>query len=196
MIELPRILLCDINPAVCQAWRKIFVDEPEVEVIEGSIVDVTADAVVSPANSFGFMDGGVYTDFFGPIVQERVQTLIRAEFDGELLVGQAVMVETDHQRIPHLIAAPTMRIPQQIYDPADVYLATRAALRCAVENGIRVVAFPGMGTGCGMIHGVPAAWCMHSAFHDVREPLAFPGSISEARHWHYKLPMPSIGGGR
>jgi O-acetyl-ADP-ribose deacetylase (regulator of RNase III) len=43
-----------------------------VEVAQRSVIDRPADAVVSPANSFGFMEGGVdwtYLQFFGPELQ-------------------------------------------------------------------------------------------------------------------------------
>lgn len=196
MSELPKIILCDVNPAVCQAWRKVFVDDYSVDVVDGSILELQADAVVSPANSFGFMDGGIdkaYVEFFGPHVQEELQATIRAHFDGELLVGQAIMLDTGKSKIPHIIAAPTMRVPAQIVDIADVYLATRAALRSAIENGFRRVAFPGMGTGTGMIHPIPAAWCMRAAIADTADPREFPGSVHEARHRHFKLPLPNIG---
>ncbi len=84
-----------------------------MSVLRGSILDVACDAVVSPANSFGFVDGGIdllYAQHFGWEVQDRLQELIRTRHR-ELLVGSAKMVETGHARIPFLIAAPTMRVP-------------------------------------------------------------------------------------
>jgi O-acetyl-ADP-ribose deacetylase (regulator of RNase III) len=194
---MDRIVLCDTNKAVVSAWLKVFVDHRDIEIVEGSIIDQKVDAVVSPANSFGFMDGGadaVYLEKFGPIIQENVQVAIRDLFDGELLVGQAVAAETGQPGIAILIAAPTMRVPKQIHDPADVFLATRAALRLALKLPIRSIAFPGMGTGTGLIHPVPAAWCMRAAIEDARTPLEFPASTHEAAHRHFKLPLPRFGG--
>lgn len=194
---LPRIVLCDTNKAVISAFLKVFVDDHNVEVVEGSIVDQLVDAVVSPANSFGFMDGGVdtvYSAFFGPLLQENLQVAIRNLFDGEMLVGQAASIMTGHDKIGILIAAPTMRVPKQIFDPADVYLATRAALRLAMKLPIKSIALPGMGTGTGQIHPIPAAWCMKAAIDDLGHPLDFPGSIHEAKHHHHKLPLPKFGG--
>jgi hypothetical protein len=77
---------------------------------------VRADAVISPANSFGFMDGGIdalFTFTLGPRVQERVQAAIRADFDGELPVGCALIVSTRNADIPWCISAPTMRVRTQ-----------------------------------------------------------------------------------
>src|SRR5579872_7306577 len=94
-----------------------------------SIFDVDADAVVSPANSFGYLDGGIdafYTDHFGPDIQLRVLRQIYEPHAGELVVGTADIVETAHDRIPFLIAAPTMRVPMVLRDSPNPYLAARA----------------------------------------------------------------------
>ena len=68
-----KCLLCDINPAMREAWEKELERRPRLaalcSVVVGGITDLRVDAVVSPANSFGFMRGGVdgvYTrDFRG-----------------------------------------------------------------------------------------------------------------------------------
>ena len=65
------------------AWGKAFSDVPGVIVVEGDILEGRCDAVVSPANSFGFMDGGIdltYRRYFGLDLQSRVQAKIRSEF--------------------------------------------------------------------------------------------------------------------
>ena len=109
-----KFLLRDRNVEVVEAWRAEFSNAPDVEVSHGEIFDLTADAIVSPANSFGFMDGGidlVYSRRFGWGLQARLQELLRAEHDGELPVGHAVVVATNDGPIPWLISAPTMRVP-------------------------------------------------------------------------------------
>ena len=137
-------------------------------VHRGSILDLSVDAVVSPANSFGFMDGGIdhrYSHHFGWDVQERLQELIRDRHHGELLVGAAEIVETGSLRIPFVIAAPTMRVPMILRDSINPYLAARAVFllirRGLVPSGplagervdsvVTSVAFPGLGTGVGQI---------------------------------------------
>ena len=67
-----KCLLCDINPAMREAWEKELERRPRLaalcSVVAGGITDLRVDAVVSPANSFGFMRGGVdgvYTRVFG-----------------------------------------------------------------------------------------------------------------------------------
>lgn len=107
--------LRDINAPLVAAWSHYFADIPQVQPSVGNISGVTADAIISPANSFGFMDGGidlVYSRRFGWQLQERLQKLLRDEYDGELPVGMAVLLGTDDPGIPYLISAPTMR-PRQ-----------------------------------------------------------------------------------
>ncbi|MGL4555809.1 MAG: hypothetical protein ACRC33_31965, partial [Gemmataceae bacterium] len=73
-MENLKIILTAVDAPLAAAWRRWCGDLGCVELHHGSIFDVTCDAVVSPANSFGFMDGGIdrlYTERFGPGVQER-----------------------------------------------------------------------------------------------------------------------------
>lgn len=113
----PRVLLVDRQAAVVQAWQTEFADlvtQGLVSVKLGNFQDHAADMIVSPANSFGFMDGGIdywYSVFFGWHLQDQVQASIRTHHQGELLVGQAFSVATNHKQFPWLICAPTMRLP-------------------------------------------------------------------------------------
>src|SRR6267378_7242230 len=116
MTEL-RIILTAIDQPLADAWQRVCGDLRFVSIHRGSIFDIACDAVVSPANSFGFMDGGIdrlYTECFGSVVQERLQTCIRSCHYGELLVGQAEIVATNHPGTPFVIAAPTMRVPMAL----------------------------------------------------------------------------------
>src|SRR5688572_14950286 len=98
--------LCDRNPDVVAAWREVFAGLPHVEISEGDIFTggaPRADAIVSPANSFGYMDGGIdaaYTRRFGSGLAERLRDVLRAAWDGELPVGMAVIIETGDRDIP------------------------------------------------------------------------------------------------
>src|ERR1700733_14683791 len=102
------IFLHTFESGMADAWRKLFRGIPAVVIVEGDILEGPCDAVVSPANSFGFMDGGIdlaYRRFFGLDLQSRVQAKIQNEFYGELPVGQATVVSTGHDAIPYLVAA-------------------------------------------------------------------------------------------
>lgn len=165
------IHLRDLGEPLVEAWRREFEGVASVTVSCGDIfseksgavavddpIDIKADAVISPANSFGFMDGGidaVYTYQFGPELQARLQALIKEEHGGELLVGMAVIVETNHPDIPWCISAPTMRVPRDVSDTVNAYLAFRAALRAVLEHNasgqptIQRILSPGLGTAVG-----------------------------------------------
>ena len=179
-----RITLCDVQPDIVDAWRRYLPQKLEgrVEVLRESIIHVKVDAVTSPANSFGFMDGGLdalYTQYYGPQLQQRLQRMIREKADGELLVGQALQVETGYPPVPWCICAPTMRVPRALETPEPAYLATRAAVRCALLAGLNSLAIPGMGTGTGGLHPQRAARAMMHAIHDALFPRPFPASLAE-----------------
>jgi O-acetyl-ADP-ribose deacetylase (regulator of RNase III) len=174
----PSVLLHTFDSAMAAAWRKAFSGISDVVVVEGDILEGRCDAVVSPANSFGFMDGGIdlaYRRYFGMDLQSRVQAKIRDEFHGELPVGQAMVVPTGHDSVPYLVAAPTMRIPDRIGDTVNTYLAFRAALLAVLAHNdanasaIKSVKAPALGTGIGAMPPIRAAHQMHAAYVSVFE---------------------------
>ncbi len=127
-----KIILSAVEKGLYNAWKTFCGDLLNVEIHYGSILDLSVDAIVSPANSYGFMDGGIdllYSHRLGWQVQERLQKIIKEKHHGELLVGQAEIVETDVQQIPFVIAAPTMRVPMILKDSVNPYLAARAVFQ-------------------------------------------------------------------
>jgi O-acetyl-ADP-ribose deacetylase (regulator of RNase III) len=174
--------LRDIDMGIVKAWQQSFAGVPDVVVSQGDIFAQTADAIVSPANSFGFMDGGIdllYARRFGWELETRLQDLLAQRHYGELPVGQAVVVPTNHASIPFLVSAPTMRVPTSVRDTVNVYLAFRAALIAVVAHNagdsrpIGSLLVPGMGTGIGAVAPEQAARQMRSAYDTV---LGGPGS--------------------
>lgn len=163
--------LRDISKGITTAWNLAFADVPQVHVTCGNILDHRADAIISPANSFGYMDGGidvVLVGRFGASLETALRARIDEEHFGELPVGQAVLLPTGDADIPFLIAAPTMRVPGDISDTVNVYLAFRAAL-IAVRRSttIRTLLVPGMGTGIGQVPPERAARQMRFAYDTV-----------------------------
>jgi O-acetyl-ADP-ribose deacetylase (regulator of RNase III) len=180
--------LRDIDANVVRAWEKYFVGVANMRISHGDIFEVSADAIVSPANSFGYMDGGidlVYLHHFGWELQTRLQGHLRDEHDGELPVGQATIVETHDAGIPYLVCAPTMRIPMNVSNTVNAYLAFRAAIRAVKlhnrENpqaAIRTVLCPGLCTAIGRMPPDLAARQMAAAF----ETCVLNQSIGPAGH--------------
>ena len=200
-----RIILSAVEPELADAWQRFCGDVPFVTVHRGSILDLSCDAVVSPANSFGFMDGGIdmfYSQHFGWLVQERLQKLITEKHHGELVVGAAEIVETDNQAIPYVIAAPTMRVPMILKNSVNPYLAARAALLLVrhgtfaagplkgqpISSYVESVGFPGLGTGVGQIGPNTCAHQVRTAIEDVLlNEGSFPTSWADAQRKHQKL---------
>jgi O-acetyl-ADP-ribose deacetylase (regulator of RNase III) len=207
---LEKIYLADVSPVIVRAFRCYCGDVSIVEVFEGSILDLTVDAVVSPANSFGFMDGGIdmaYSSFFGWTVQERLQEKIRKYHNGELLVGCAEIVSTGHERIPWIISAPTMRVPMRLANTVNPYLATRAALLLQREGAVREnkrmnlkishfvksIAFPGLGTGVGGVSPEVCARQIRAAIDQfIFGDCPYPKSWKAAQDNHQLLYADSV----
>ncbi|BDD05599.1 macro domain-containing protein [Aureibacter tunicatorum] len=175
-----KLYLVDLNTKLTDAWKKVFKEIKDVEIKNQSIFDLSCDAIVSPANSFGFMNGGI--DFaisknLGWHIEKRLQQKIRKNYYGELLVGQATIVETDHSQYPYLISAPTMRTPMTILRSPNIYLATKAILSLLkhgvfedgtpIKNRINTIAVPGLGTGIGQVPPLVCARQMRIAWEDV-----------------------------
>lgn len=174
------LTLVDTNAEVIAAWHQVFADVPQVAVSHGSIFDHPADALVSPANSFGYMNGGLdfaISQHLGWHLEKNLQQLIREKYYGELLIGQAEILPTGNAQFPYLIAAPTMRTPMTITRGPNVYQAMKAILVLLrygkmvtgelVSDKIRRIAIPGLGTGIGQVRPLVCARQMRLAWEDV-----------------------------
>jgi len=149
----PKVFLRDTNENVVFFWKKYFKPFPEVEISSGDIFEIKADAIVSPANSFGMMSGGIdliYRDKFGLDVEKLVQKNIDLHYYGELPVGQALSVPMKGQDYNYLIVAPTMRLPMSVDNTLHPYAAFRATLLRAKDKEIESLVCPGLGTGAGI----------------------------------------------
>lgn len=200
-----QIILCDTDARMVQAWQHFCGDLDMVTIRHGSILDVICDAVISPANSFGFMDGGIdaaYVTHFGVAIQQRVQRQITQYHGGELLVGSADIVETDDPVLPYLIIAPTMRVPMILRDSVSPYLAARAVFLLLqrgtfqggsnhgepIANYVYNVAIPGLGTGVGQIGPNTCAYQMRQALNDtLLGKYTPPKTWAEASERHQHL---------
>jgi O-acetyl-ADP-ribose deacetylase (regulator of RNase III) len=179
-----KIYLMDLQPQLVRAWDEAFDEFPFVAVREEDFFSVPADAMVSPANSFGIMDGGLdlaIRDTLGLQVQDAVQRAIVEQHHGELPVGAAVIVPSGHDRWPFLVAAPTMRIPELVSQTVNAYLAFRAVLLAVKRHNetagaqvIRTLVCPGLGTGIGGLDAKRCAVQMRMALKHVLAPPRIP----------------------
>src|SRR5262249_50174070 len=136
-----RLSVGDLVPGTAAALADAFADADAVEVVEGNLLDLDCDGVVSPANSFGDMGGGIdkaIDDLHQGAAQKAAMAAIAEQFLGELPVGAALVVELSAQRFPFVVAAPTMRVPGSVIGTINAYLAMRAALVAVLRHNARV----------------------------------------------------------
>lgn len=169
-----KIKFVDHNRSVLRALQVAFEGVPDIEYTFRDIKYETGDALVSPANSFGWMDGGVdaaYLQMFGYQLQVRVQSAIAEKSDGFLPVGQALTVHTMGfgLHLPRfLIVAPTMEIPRPVPDTQNAYYAFRAALYEAQKRKeIQTLICPGMCSLTGHMPPEVMAKQMRKAYDEV-----------------------------
>ncbi|HDX3156232.1 TPA: macro domain-containing protein, partial [Escherichia coli] len=173
-----------------EAFKRVFANADNVNIVGKPFEAIREfDCMVSAANSFGLMDGGVdaaITAFFGTQLQSRVQNHILCEYLGEQPVGSAFVIETGHNHHPWLVHAPTMRVPLTIDGTDAVYNATWAALlaifqhnkNATTDRKIKTVVFPAMGVGCGQVPFESVARQMKQAWDNFNKK-------TEAINWEY-----------
>lgn len=168
------LYLVDLSEPVVRAWQAVFAGFDKVSIEQCNIVDIADDTVISPANSYGDMGGGVdlvYRDFFGRQLERKVQGAIAEAHGNYLPIGEALLVETDHAIIPRMIVSPTMFLPEPT-SQLNVYKSMCAALRVAKQwmDSIDTLFCPGMGTGIGCVSPEDAAEAMVGAYNDILTP--------------------------
>jgi len=114
----------------------------------GDLTQIKCDAIVNPANSYGFMGGGVAGAIkrIGGVEIEN-EAISKAPID----VGKAVATTSGNLPCKFVIHAPTMKEPAMRINAENVKLATKAALELGFELKLNSIAIPGMGTGVGRV---------------------------------------------
>jgi O-acetyl-ADP-ribose deacetylase (regulator of RNase III) len=176
-----KLILVDLNPGMCRAWEAAFAHHENVTIINNYFQKVPEyDCMVSAANSYGCMDGGIdghITAFFGQQLMDRVQAHIVSKYLGEQPIGTSFILPTHHEKHPFLAHTPTMRIPEIIAHTDYVYHAMRAMLLAVREHNlssekkINTIACPGLGALTGAVPLNKVARQMERAYASIIEPL-------------------------
>jgi hypothetical protein len=131
-ISTPKLILVDPNRELCECWKKQFRGLSHVEIVNGRFEKLEEfDCMVSAADSFGLMDGGVdlaISSYFGFELMDRVQERIIRDYLGEQPVGTSIIVETGNTEHPFIAHTPTMRVPMTIATTDYVFAAMWAML--------------------------------------------------------------------
>ncbi|ALE01901.1 macro domain-containing protein [Candidatus Pseudothioglobus singularis] len=194
--KLEKLYLIDSKLELCDKWRQVFSGFPEVEVLTGDYFQQSADAIVSPANSFGIMDGGLdlaIRNELGFQVEKDIQEVILKKYHGEMPIGSAEIINTNHNKWSYLIAAPTMRIPENVAYTLNAYIAFRAILiainsfnESKPKRPIKSLICSGLGTGIGSMEPVKCAAQMRAAYKLIKEPARI-SSFEEIYQSHQSL---------
>ncbi|MBE9214550.1 macro domain-containing protein [Plectonema cf. radiosum LEGE 06105] len=175
-----KLILVAPNSLLTEAFQQHFNYLPNVEIVNNYFEWLPVfDCLVSPANSFGIMDGGMdaaIIKFFGSKLQDKVQQGILSDYLGEQPVGTSMIVETGNLKHPFLAHTPTMRVPMSIAGTDVPYVAMWAMLLAVrrhnqlSDHQINTVACPGLGTGIGKVPYHQAARQMALAYDNFLHP--------------------------
>lgn len=181
-----KIYLLDINPMMTNEWNRVFKNYNNITVVHNDLntflKNTPVDCLVSPANSYGLMDGGydyAITTWYGSDLMNKVQEYIINELYGEQTIGTAICIQTNNSP-QYLIHSPAMRTPEIIYDYRVIYNCMRNTLIQAMKHDIKSIVVPAWGGGCGRVEPNIIANMMLSAYQQL---LNVPSELS----WNYAL---------
>lgn len=118
-----------------------------IELRQGDITEVEADAIVNAANTDLILGAGVSGAIGrkgGRVIQDECDRIRSAQ------VGEAVVTAAGGLKAKYVIHAVSMEIGHFTTE-SNVALATRNALRRAEELKLRTIAFPAIGTGAAAL---------------------------------------------
>lgn len=182
-------ILFDRNSAIVDCFKDKFSHLPNFQFQDIDVRQLLKEqklfAIVSPANSMGYMDGGI--DLFYMLTMPHIQAKVMRQIKkynimsgttsrknkfaskniSVLPVGSAFIINAEHANCDNLICAPTMPIPCDITDHEEyVYFAFIAILETMKEFKGKTIAIPGLGTACGRIKPNQCATLMKEAYDD------------------------------
>ena len=117
----------------------------KIEITEGDITDIEADALVNAANNHLWMGSGVagaIKKIGGKIIEDEAMA------KGPIAVGEAVATGAGKLKAKYVIHAAVMGQDLQT-DAEKIRMATQSSLLQAKELGLKSIAFPAFGTGVG-----------------------------------------------
>ena len=143
-------------------FQKHFGDLPNFSCSVSDIRDYpSVDCLVSPANSFGLMDGGIDLYLSAMVSKNKndlggiIRKKILKEYSGEQPVGTCIIVETGNKKYPFLAHAPTMITPMVVKGTLQAYYPFKATLEAIKKHNegkdlkIKSVLTTTFCTGCG-----------------------------------------------
>ena len=165
------VLIADHNKVTIAAINEC---NPSFDVELGNPLAFDIDAVVSPANTKGIMNGGydaALRRYFGGGIEYLVrQYLEKFQID----VGQAIAVKTGHQTIDWLIVSPTVSVTGEgLSGHATVsYACAYNSVKVAHAKGVQYLGMTGLGSGVGGLNRREAARQQVQGIEDALSEIA------------------------
>jgi O-acetyl-ADP-ribose deacetylase (regulator of RNase III) len=189
-MSLPAIHIIGLNNEAIQACTVEFGARATCRVCDITSVPRDNAAFVSPANSLGFMDGGIdkpLREMF-PGCESRLKAAIKQLGHRTglgryyLRVGSAYWQSVGTNT--YLISAPTMFLPHDVSTTQNAYWAFLAVLEAASELPVQRLIVPTLCCGWGRMSAAESARQMRRALDDfeagrrlVREPVTVAGMV-------------------
>ena len=180
MVDNINFIIIDRNEDTINAFKERFSEYNNFNCVHGDILTVKkADCIVSPANSYGMMDGGVdstisYTlDYIDKIL---VRPMINKKYYGEQPIGTCMVIPTNNNRYKYLAHTPTMTLPCNVASTRNTYFAFRALLTEILNhnikhNDIHTVLMTPFCCGIGRMHPKESSRQTLIAYHLVKNNL-------------------------
>lgn len=202
MIDI-KISFVSLNQDIINAVREFFPNHiyPNIEPIYGNISQCKHhDCIVSPANSFGHMDGGIdqtlsymlMQNYDENYISSKIRHIIATNYSGEQPVGTCILIPTDNTKFPFLAHAPTMTVPTNVVRTLNAYYAFKSVLESIKSYNntegvvpIKSILTTTFCTGCGEMSLKHSLIQMKKAYDVVCDPI--PPTWTSAHNHNIEL---------
>lgn len=143
-----------------------------IEILQGDLTEMNADAIVNAANNDLQLGGGV-----AGAIRRKGGPQIQAECDkiGTIPVGGAAITTGGNLKARHVIHAASMHLGGKT-SARSLRSSTAHSLRIAAQNSLNSIAFPAVGTG---IAGFPLRDCAEIMLREAAKHFERPTSLEK-----------------
>lgn len=132
-----KFYIIDKQREVINALQEHFSDLKNIEIIRGNLEFIkTVDCIVAGHNSYGLMDSGVdkTVNMLTNNIQPRIKFIIESIYNGELAVGNCIILKTNVNNYKYVAYCPTMRFQKDVSNTHNAYYAFRGLLNAILNH--------------------------------------------------------------
>lgn len=143
-----------------------------IEIVQGDLTEIGADAIVNAANNDLQLGGGV-----AGAIRRKGGPAIQAECDaiGTIPLGGAAITSGGKLKARYVIHAASMELGGRT-SAASLRSSTAHALRIAAQKGLKSIAFPAVGTGIAQF---PVRECADIMLREAAKHFERPTSLEK-----------------